>query len=504
VGSLDAAGAPTLLRFANGAATAIGRDAGERVASMTATDADGTALGSSGAYAYDGAGLVQRIGGRAYSYDAALRLAGASVLPQATNASKRTPDDLAFAYDAFGNVTASTLPVAGDPLAGGAPAESYRYDAGRWRWLRTGRDGLARITLRDASGQPAADYEVDAATARPKLVREYVYAGGALAVERRYASDGTASEWYHHRDHLGSLRIVTDESGRKAEAHDWYPYGQEMASWTAAGATTRKLYTGHERDAETGLDYMLARYYASSAGAFLTVDPLDASAKAADPLSWNRYAYVRGNPLNRVDPTGEDDTAKQADTHGKPPETGDKESQEEQERDRRIERLFALRALLRNDLIGVILRQDSLHIGYCLAKNQGGKVDNEQKARVVVGEDGNLKADTTGCGPLRYTDSGADEGLVARSVCGRTIPPFFLFELHSHPPGASGVSKEDQTAANGVPCVEVSFSFTVGIYAAVPDGRDPVEVFRGPRWVDLVENKDCSDVPVEPAQTRFR
>ncbi|MCE5246902.1 RHS repeat-associated core domain-containing protein, partial [bacterium] len=61
------------------------------------------------------------------------------------------------------------------------------------------------------------------------------------------------------------------------------------------------------RDAETGLDYMLARYYASSAGAFLTVDPLDASAKAADPLSWNRYAYVRGNPLNRVDPTGEED-----------------------------------------------------------------------------------------------------------------------------------------------------------------------------------------------------
>jgi len=176
--------------------------------------------------------------------------------------------------------------------------------------IRTGAadaGGLARITLRDASGQPAADYEVDAATARPKLVREYVYAGGALAVERRYASDGTASEWYHHRDHLGSLRIVTDESGRKAEAHDWYPYGQEMASWTATGATTRKLYTGHERDAETGLDYMLARYYASSAGAFLTVDPLDASAKAADPLSWNRYAYVRGNPLNRVDPTGEAD-----------------------------------------------------------------------------------------------------------------------------------------------------------------------------------------------------
>lgn len=46
-----AAGPRTLLRFANGAATAIGRDAGER-APMTATDADGRALWSGGAYAY--------------------------------------------------------------------------------------------------------------------------------------------------------------------------------------------------------------------------------------------------------------------------------------------------------------------------------------------------------------------------------------------------------------------------------------------------------------------
>ncbi|MEN6633453.1 MAG: hypothetical protein ABFD84_13565, partial [Candidatus Polarisedimenticolia bacterium] len=77
------------------------------------------------------------------------------------------------------------------------------------------------------------------------------------------------------------------------------------------------------------------------AGAFLTVDPLDASAKAEDPLSWNRYAYVRGNPLNRVDPTGEDDTVKQADTHGAPPDAGNKESPEERERRAKLEKLRA-------------------------------------------------------------------------------------------------------------------------------------------------------------------
>ena len=34
-----------------------------------------------------------------------------------------------------------------------------------------------------------------------------------------------------------------------------------------------------------------------------------ASATASDPGSWNRYAYTRGDPVNRVDPTGLDDWA---------------------------------------------------------------------------------------------------------------------------------------------------------------------------------------------------
>lgn len=46
------------------------------------------------------------------------------------------------------------------------------------------------------------------------------------------------------------------------------------------------------------------RYYASSYGRFNTADQYQASAGPGDPGSWNRYAYVNGDPVNYNDPQG--------------------------------------------------------------------------------------------------------------------------------------------------------------------------------------------------------
>lgn len=60
----------------------------------------------------------------------------------------------------------------------------------------------------------------------------------------------------------------------------------------------------YTRDSFTGLDYADQRFYASSYGRFNTADPYRASAGAGDPGSWNRYAYVGGDPVNVADPSG--------------------------------------------------------------------------------------------------------------------------------------------------------------------------------------------------------
>ena len=43
-------------------------------------------------------------------------------------------------------------------------------------------------------------------------------------------------------------------------------------------------------------------------GRFLSADPYVNSAGPTEPGSWNRYAYTRGDPTNRVDPEGLDDS----------------------------------------------------------------------------------------------------------------------------------------------------------------------------------------------------
>jgi RHS repeat-associated protein len=56
---------------------------------------------------------------------------------------------------------------------------------------------------------------------------------------------------------------------------------------------------GQYCDDETGLHYVVARYYDPQLGRFLTVDPV-----ADEGMSSNPYLYCDGDPINRADPTG--------------------------------------------------------------------------------------------------------------------------------------------------------------------------------------------------------
>src|SRR5690348_12676957 len=61
-----------------------------------------------------------------------------------------------------------------------------------------------------------------------------------------------------------------------------------------------------DRPRSVQANLMLARYYSSSLGRFMEVDPKTSSARRKNPQTWNRYTYALNNPLQYVDESGED------------------------------------------------------------------------------------------------------------------------------------------------------------------------------------------------------
>jgi RHS repeat-associated protein len=123
-----------------------------------------------------------------------------------------------------------------------------------------------------------------------------------------FAQTSTQVVEYYHTDALGSVRAVTKVVNGQTQVvsrHDYKPFGEEVAPQTPP--VDKRLFTGKERDAETGWDYFGARYLATQHGRFATVDPLmELDKNAIDVQRWNRYAYVLNNPLKYVDPDGRD------------------------------------------------------------------------------------------------------------------------------------------------------------------------------------------------------
>jgi RHS repeat-associated protein len=108
---------------------------------------------------------------------------------------------------------------------------------------------------------------------------------------------------YYHTDAVGSVRMITDETGAVIHRYDYLPFGERWDSPPNPNPDVRQ-FVGNERDAETGLDYVGARYYRPQSGMFTTVDPGHVNGDVLDPQSWNAYAYARNNPLKYTDPTG--------------------------------------------------------------------------------------------------------------------------------------------------------------------------------------------------------
>ncbi len=125
----------------------------------------------------------------------------------------------------------------------------------------------------------------------------YIYGIGLIA---KILADDTAK--YYHYDRIGNTVALTDDSGNVTDEYAYTsdPYG---ISVTTQGSTSNPFkFIGQHgvMDEGNNLYFMRARFYDAEVGRFLNEDPL-----GFEGGDWNVYAYVNGNPLNRIDPKGQ-------------------------------------------------------------------------------------------------------------------------------------------------------------------------------------------------------
>nr|MBI9051558.1 RHS repeat-associated core domain-containing protein [Anaerolineaceae bacterium] len=93
---------------------------------------------------------------------------------------------------------------------------------------------------------------------------------------------------YYLPDVLGSVRQMTGVEGELQLAQSFTPFGEELEKYGDAEANFG--YTGQKYDAQTGLLYLRARYYAPGTGRFINRDTW--AGNPNNPMSYNRWNYT--------------------------------------------------------------------------------------------------------------------------------------------------------------------------------------------------------------------
>ncbi len=210
-----------------------------------------------------------------------------------------------FTYDANGNVETDTVL---------GVATTYRYNHAD-RMYAVERGGLrlgeyyynvsGQLVLRIVTNTMPSGWTMYFYDQEGQLIAEYDGVSGALLREYVWLEDtpvavieagATPTIHYIHTDHIGRPIALTDASGSFVNETTWVVFGN---AWSVTGTVGVDLrFPGQMYQYESALHYNWNRQYDPSIARYTQPDPLG----LVDGPS--RYAYVRNDPLQRVDPQG--------------------------------------------------------------------------------------------------------------------------------------------------------------------------------------------------------
>ncbi len=236
-----------------------------------------------------------------YTYPAS---GSSSVRPHAVSGTSNGAVTTTFSYDANGNmltgngktVTYTSFNKA-KTIKKGTTTSTLTYDASFNRLIKSNSSGTTVYI--------GKLYERYTASGGAVTQKHYIYAGNNIIGV--YSKAGaTTSTRYFHTDSLGSVDIITNETGGVVQRLSYDAWGKRRnTNGTDAASITAQAtrgFTAHEHDDEVTLINMNAREYDPIIARFISPDTIVPG--ALNSQAYNRYSYTLNNPLSYTDPTG--------------------------------------------------------------------------------------------------------------------------------------------------------------------------------------------------------
>jgi RHS repeat-associated protein len=287
--TLGAAGNRTSVAELSGRTVAYAYDSLYRLTTETVS-ADPNNNNGAASYTYDNVGnrktlstTIPPAGGNIYTYDADDRLGSDQ-------------------YDPDGNTinslgTANTYDFENHLVTHGGVTIVYDGDGNRVSETVGGVTTNYLVDAKNPTGYPQVVDELQSGT----VTRTYSY--GLERISEKQSISGTSTASFYGYDGHGSVRQLTNSTGAVTDTYDYDAFGNLINS---TGSTPNNyLFAGEQYDPALGLYYNRARYLNPTTGRFWSMDTL--AGNDDDPASLHRYLYARGNPINRIDPSGHQD-----------------------------------------------------------------------------------------------------------------------------------------------------------------------------------------------------
>lgn len=135
----------------------------------------------------------------------------------------------------------------------------------------------------------------------------YIYDENDKLIGFRLDKNDSSNYYYYYRDILGIIRKILDSSGQIVASYSYDDFGKLVSinEETSIAGYNHFYYKGYYYDSESGLYYLINRYYSPLLRRFISPDNIyDTIKDKLDSAQFNLFSYCNNNPIMRSDPSG--------------------------------------------------------------------------------------------------------------------------------------------------------------------------------------------------------